>query len=66
MSPHSCSPSSVLSVLGLRPEPDVAEDDGEPVVEAAYPVQGKNGANRQGPTPLLLTAVLHLDVDEKM
>ncbi len=44
---------------------DVAEDGGEPVVEAAYPVQGENGAHRQSPTPLLFTAVLHLDVDEE-
>ncbi len=52
--------------LGLRPEPDVAENGGEPGVEAAYPVQGENGAHRQSPTPLLLlTAVLHLDVDEE-
>ena len=47
---------------GLKP--DVAEDVGYPVVKAADPVQGENGAHRQSPTPLLVTAVLHLDVDE--
>ncbi len=31
---------------------------------AADPVHGENGANRQSPTPLLVTAILHLDVDE--
>ena len=45
--------------------PDVAEDVGYPVVKAADPVQGENGAHRQSPTPLLFTAVLHLDVDEE-
>jgi hypothetical protein len=53
-------------VTGGGPEPDVAEDGGEPVVEAAHPVKNENGAHRQSPTPLLLlTAVLHLDVDEE-
>ncbi len=50
----------------LRSDPDVAKDGGEPVVDAAYPAQGENGAHRQCPTPLLITAVLHLDVDEEM
>ncbi len=48
----------------LGPKPDVAEDVGYPVVKAADPVQGENGAHRQSPTPLLVTAVLHLDDDE--
>ncbi len=50
----------------LGPKPDVADDVGHPVVEAADPVQGEDGPDLHGPAPLLVVVVLHLDVDGDM
>jgi hypothetical protein len=46
----------------LRPKPEVADDAGDPVVEAADPVQGEGCLDRHCPAPLLVV-VLHLDVE---
>jgi hypothetical protein len=48
--------------LQLGTKPDVADDVGQPVVQAADPLQGEDSPDRHGPAPLLVVDVLHLDV----
>ena len=43
-------------------KPKVADDIGDPVVEATDPVQGEDCPNHHGQAPLLVV-VLHLEVD---